>query len=192
MTLLMDEALEALPPKPGPYWRGVSLAGMPDELRQRWKDAHKKGRVVQYNGYTSVTAIEGQQYGGEWQIQMHLETPRDMRPFAVDPNEGEFLLPRGVQLKYRGIRNGYRIMHEQKDVKTIKKNRNFTADEDEIASLIDSGYTRERAIEILIEMEEARERWARERNKPISEKKRRWWKNMYERMQAEATAGLTK
>lgn len=27
MTLLMDEALSALPPVPGTYWRGVSLSG---------------------------------------------------------------------------------------------------------------------------------------------------------------------
>jgi hypothetical protein len=147
---------------------------------------------VQYNGYTSVTAIEGQQYGGEWQIQMHLESPRDMRPFAVDPDEGEFLLPRGVQLRYDGIDNWYRVMWEQPMRRKIKKNRNFSDDGNRVDRLMQSGYSRERAIEIDLELREASERWARERNKPISEKKRRWWKNMYERMQAEATAGLTK
>jgi len=191
MTLLMDEALSALPPVPGTYWRGVSLSGMPDPLSQRWRDAHRKGRVVRYNGYTSVMGVEGEQYPGEWQIEMHLESVRDISAFSVK-DEPELVLPRGVQLEYRGIQDGYRIMYEQKDPKSVKKNRNFAADEEEIAALIRGGYTRERAIEILHEMKETRERWARERGQPISEKRRQWMKDMYERMQAEATAGLTK
>ncbi|GEM_PF-4827109 len=194
MTLFMDEALSALPPVPGTYWRGVSLSGMPDPLRQRWRYAHKKGRVVQYNGYTSVTTIEGRQYGGEHQFEMHLESPRDMRPFAVEPKEGEHLLPRGVQLRYLGFENGYRTMREIIDKKDVKTSRNFSSDEslDEffVRTAIEDGYTRERAIEILQEMKETRERWARERSRPITEEEQRWWKNMYERMQAEATAGL--
>lgn len=161
-------------------------------MRQRWTNAHRKGRVVQYNGYTSVTAIEGRQYGGEHQFKMHLEGPRDMRSFAIDPEEGEHLLPRSVQLEYRGIQDGYRVMGERLNRKNIKKARNFDADENEIEAWIDMGYTRERAIEILHELKETGERWAREREQPISEKQQRWWKNMYERMQAEATAGLTK
>ncbi len=196
MVLVMDEALAALKPKPGAYWRGVSLSGMPEPLRQRWTNAHRKGRVVQYNGYTSVTGIEGQQYGGEHQFEMHLESPRDIRPFSVEPKEGEFLLPRGVQLRYLGILNGYRTMREIIEKKNVKSSRNFGSNEswDDffVRTAIEDGYSRERAIEILHELKETGERWAREREQPISEKQQRWWKNMYERMQAEATAGLTK
>ncbi len=190
MTLLMDEALSALPPVPGTYWRGVSLSGMPDPLSQRWRDAHRKGRVVQYNSYTSVMGIEGEQYPGEWQIEMHLESVRDISAFSVK-DEPELVLPRGVQFEYRGVQDGYRVMYEQKGGKSVKKNRNFAADEEEVAALIRAGYTRERAIEILQEMKETRERWARERGQSISEERRKWMEDMYDRMQAEATAGLT-
>jgi len=193
MTLLMDKALSALPPVPGTYWRGVSLSGMPDPLRQRWLDAHRKGRVVQYNGYTSVMGVEGEQYPGEWQIEMHLESVRDISAFSVK-DEPELVLPRGVQLRYLGFENGYRTMREIIDKKDVKTSRNFSSDEswDEffVRTAIEDGYTRERAIEILHEMKETRERWARERGQPISEKRREWMKDMYERMQAEATAGL--
>ncbi len=83
-------------------------------------------------------------------------------------------------------------MGERLDRKDVKKARNFAADESEIEAWVDMGYTRERAIEILREMKETRERWKRERSQPISEKRRQWMQNIQERMQAEATAGLTK
>ncbi len=121
---------------------------------------------------------------------MHLESARDITAFSVK-GENEIVLPRGVQLKYVGIAGGYRVMHETREEMEVEKSRNFSVtDEEQIAMMIDSGYTRERAIEILQEMRETQERWERERGQPRTEKQINAMKALYERMQVEATAGL--
>ncbi len=98
LIIALDDALAKLPPKPGVYWRGDNIAGMPDELRQRWIDAHRKGRVVQYFGFTSVSGVEGRQFGGDWQLYMDLVSARDVSMFSL-PDDPEFLLPRRSQGK---------------------------------------------------------------------------------------------
>ncbi len=140
---------------------------------------------------TSSPAIdEGVQYEGDWQIKMHLESARDITAFSVK-GENEIVLPRGVQLEYRGILGGYRTMHEKIEALTVKKSMQFSErEEEEIDALIGSGYTPERAIEILQEMRETQERWERERGQPRTEKQIKAMKDLYERMQVEATAGL--
>ena len=149
--------------------------------------------MVQYNGYTSVMGAEGTQYPGEWQMKLYLASARDIQPFSV-AGDPEFLLPRGVQLRYLGFDNGYRTMRETAGRKNIKKSRQFGSSEswDDffVRTAIEDGYTRERAIEILKEMKETQERWESERGKPVGKERLKKLRDIYDRMQAEATAGL--
>jgi len=124
---------------------------------------------------------------------MHLGSVQDITAFSVKP-EPELVLPRGMQLRYLGFENGCRVMREMARRKNIEASSSFGSDENWddffIRTAIEDGYTRERAIEILRELRETQERWARERGQPISEKRRQWTQDMYERMRVEATAGL--
>ncbi len=188
--LLMDEAIAALEPTPGFYWRGVDLKSMPKALQDRWKDGHRKSRVVQYNGFTSVASVEGTQYGGT-QYQLWLENARDIALFSVK-GEPEAVLPREAQILSLGFRNGYRFLKEVDEVKAVKKNRQFTAqDESDIELMMRHGSTREKAEFIIEEGKRVRARWAAERGKPVSEERMKRLKDIYERMQVEATIGLS-
>ena len=142
------------------------------------------------NGYTSVTAIEGQQYGGEWQIQMCLESMRDIGPFSVN-GDRELLLPRGIQLRYDEFIGGYRHMSEVTGM-NVKENKRFSREDEFVSGLIGAGYSEEKARRVYAESIAATERWRAKRGQPISKEEQERMNDMYERMQAEATAGLTK
>ena len=190
-VLLMDEAIAALEPTPGYYWRGVDLKGMPKALQDRWKDGHRRRRVVQYNGFTSAMWEEGAQYGGT-QYQLWLENARDIALFSAK-GEPEAVLPRGVQIFSLGFRDGYFSLREVQEMQAVKKNRQFTAqDESDIELMMRYGYTRERAEYVTEEGKRVRARWAEQRGKPVSEERMKRLKSIYERMQVEATAGLSK
>ena len=120
----------------GYYWRGQNVAGMPDDLAARWRDAHREGRVTQHSAYTSVMNVEGLQYGGDWQMQgfwarraLFLLQARDITLFSLE-GEPESLLPRNTQLRAEGFRSGYRDFVEVEG-EQVKKNRRFSTPEDQ-------------------------------------------------------------
>ena len=129
LMVLLDEALEQLPPQPGYYWRGSDIATLPAGLAERWRDAHREGRVTQYSAYTSVMNVEGLQYGGDWQMQLFLLQARDIALFSLE-GEPESLLPRNTQLRAEGFRSGYRDFVEVEG-EQVKKNRRFSTPEDQ-------------------------------------------------------------
>ncbi len=166
LILALDNALTALPPSPGAYWRGMSVrAGwspMPPELAERWEDAHRPGRLVRHNGYTSLMGEEGRQYGGDWQFLVQSLTARDISAFSL-PGDQELLLPRGAILRYEGFRMGYRILTEMREG-NVKTNRQFDPDSERtreqiIAGMIAGGYTPTEAEAAMSEIDATLERW---------------------------------
>jgi hypothetical protein len=125
----MDAGLAALPPSPGVYFRGQVVRGpggaMPPELAARWEDAHRPGRDVQYFGYTSMTAQEGAQYPGDWQLAIVAASARDLSGFNVE-GENERLLPRQSVVTVGPVL-GYRWL-EETTMRRVKRSRQFADD----------------------------------------------------------------
>ena len=75
----------------------------------------------------------------------------------------------------------------------MKKSEQFGADDEKhLAQMVADGWDRETAIRVIQQSEMARKRWKANRGKPVSEERSRKMNDLYDRMQAEATAGLTK
>ncbi|MDD3609002.1 MAG: hypothetical protein PHI49_04505 [Halothiobacillaceae bacterium] len=142
LVMALDAALEALPAMPGIYWRGVDTQAMPEPLQARWLDAHRTGRVTQQSGYTSLSKVEGLQYGGDWQMQLLALTARDLELFSLN-GEPEVILPRRAKMKAERFESGYRDFTEVDGV-DVKKARQFTDDDKlKMESLPPEAYTDE-------------------------------------------------
>ena len=84
-------------------------------------------------------------------------------------------------------------MREVLERKTVKKYRQLSVDDEKhLAQMVADGWDRETAIRVMQQSETARKRWKANRGKPVSEERAHKLNDLYDRMQAEATAGLTK
>lgn len=100
MIQVMDAALAALPSRSGEFRRGQWLDGL-GARRDAFVRAHSRpGRVVQWNGYTSM--MDGDPYGGDVQQVIWTDQAKDISQFSL-AGEPELLLPRSLKWKIEDV-----------------------------------------------------------------------------------------
>jgi len=123
---LMDEALSRLPPVAGTFRRGIDPSGL-GERRTDFLKAHtRRGRIVAWEGYTSV--MDGEPYEGRAQFILHIRSARDLREFSVK-GEHELILPRSTRIRiidYR-VESDYYVIEaeETDDERPIRRDNRF-------------------------------------------------------------------
>ncbi len=93
---LMDEALRRLPPVNGTFRRGVDPNGLGKRRTDFLKAHTRRGRVVSWEGYTSV--MDGAPYKYQAQFRMEATSARGISAFSVGM-EPELLLPRSSKFE---------------------------------------------------------------------------------------------
>lgn len=126
---LMDEAISKLPKVAGVFSRGVGLEGLGDRRLEFVKAHTRKGRVVAWNGYTSVMA--GRPFQGYARFNIEAENAVDLVAFSVQ-NKPELLLPRDTKLVVRGYTVGGELLRikveEVEHDRPIRREHHFRAE----------------------------------------------------------------